>query len=328
MEEKVSIIIPVYNVEDYIVECIESCLAQTYSNYEIIIVDDGSSDGSGELCDEISKKDERVFVLHQENQGLSVARNNGLDIAKGDYIAFLDGDDFIAPNMLENSLSAIRNSNIDIVFFEFYNGIESRKDTNIKKNDNNTIINSEECIQLLLQHKLGDVVWNGLYKRSVICDIKFPEGKIAEDVFWKYKAIINAKKIVLIPDYLYYYRIRNGSITNSLFSWKHLDALEGLYIRALEIPQYYPELKVLTYSEVWSKGLLYFKVVEKRLHGDESVKAKKLILGYRRTLPLKLKEILREPRISKMRKVELILAKICFRCTAWLMDKILKIKYR
>lgn len=323
---KISIIIPVYNIEAYIGKCIESCLSQSYGDFEIILVDDGSTDCGGEICDQYAKRDKRIRVLHQKNQGLSTARNNAINIAEGEYIVFVDGDDFISPNLLQISLNALKKSNSDIVFFQYQLWSESK----VSSNNNiigNEIISSENCLELLLQHKLCDMVWHGFYRRSIIGNIKFPVDKINEDVHWKYKIIQNAERIMIISDCLYYYRVRSGSIMQSSFSWRRLDGLYGSYLRALEIGQKYPSLKVLAYSEVWSNCILFYGLVKKSFTGGEQLNGKKLILEYKRNLPLKIGEIIRELRISKMRKGALIICKISFRFSAWMMTLILKGKY-
>lgn len=328
-KKKISIIIPVYNIETYIGKCIDSCLSQSYGDFELIIVDDGSTDGSGNLCDEYAQKDKRIRVLHQNNQGLSAARNNAINVAKGEYIVFVDGDDFISSNLLQISLNALKSSNSDIIFFSYRLWNESKVSSNSSSvvGNKNEVISNEKCLELLLQHKLGEMVWHGFYRRSTIGDIKFPVGKINEDVHWKYKIIQNAKRIMIISDCLYYYRVRSGSIMQSSFSWKRLDGLYGSYLRALEIGQEYPDLKVLAYSDVWSNCILFYGLVKKSFSGEEQLNGEKLILEYKRNLPLKIYEIIRELRISKMRKGALILCKISFRFSAWMMSVILKYKY-
>lgn len=328
-EETVSIIIPVYNIEDYIGECIESCLSQSYSSFEVIIVDDGSTDRSGDICEEYAKRDDRIRVLHQNNQGLSAARNNGLNMARGEYIVFVDGDDFVSPKLLQDALKALKASDSDIVFFQYrlWSEIEVSSDNYGIDGNEKKIMSNEKCLELLLQHKLIDAVWHGLYSRYTIGDIKFPVGRINEDVYWKYKIIQNAEKILIIPEGLYYYRVRSGSIMQSTFSWKHLDALNGSYLRALEIAKSYPDLKVLAYSEVWSNCISFYSKVKENFSGEEKVNGKKLILHYKHNLPLKINEIIKESRVSKMRKGVLILSKISCEFSAWMMALILKHTY-
>lgn len=326
-EGKISIIVPVYNIEAYIGQCLDSCLSQSYSDIEIIIVDDGSTDCSGNLCNQYAKKDKRIRILHQKNQGLSVARNNAINIAEGEYIVFVDGDDFVSPNLLQISLNALKSSNSDIVFFQYLFCTESKVSSNCSSIVENETMSNENCLELLLQHKLGEMVWTGLYKRSVIGNITFPVGKINEDVYWKYKVIQNAEKIMIISDSLYYYRVRSGSIMQSTFSRKNFNGLYGSYLRALEIGHNYPELKILAISDVWYTCILFYGLVKKSFSGEEQVNGKKEILEYKQKLPLKIVDIIKESRISKMRKGALILCKISFKFSAWTMSIILKYKY-
>lgn len=318
-DKKVSIIIPVYNIEPYIGECIESCLRQTYNDFEMILINDGSTDSSGKICDEYAQKDKRIHVIHQENQGLSEARNNGMEIAKGEYIFFVDGDDAITDNALSVSIDSAEKYNSDIVYFQFqrWNGETIFSDHEEWKN-HELLLNSEECLELLLQRKMCEMVWHGLYRKSVIDGIKFPVGKINEDVYWKYKIIHKAKCIKLISDNLYLYRMRSDSIMNQTFSWKNFDCLDGAYSRALEISWNYPSLKVLAYSEVWASCISYYYQVMKNFKGKEQKKAIRKILNYKKNLPIKFREILKDRKISKERKITLLICKISIKLSSFL----------
>ena len=182
MEKLVSIIVPVYNVEKYLSKCIDSILAQTYKNLEIILVDDGSKDNSGTICDEYSKKDKRIKIIHKPNGGISDVRNHGLKIATGDYIGFVDSDDYIAEDMFETLVSLLEKNDADISivsFYEYYNG----KLIGVRENENVEIMNKVEAIkELLIDRKIQSYTWNKLFKKELFDGLQFPVGKNFEDI--------------------------------------------------------------------------------------------------------------------------------------------------
>lgn len=228
---KVSVIVPVYNVEIYLKKCINSILNQTFRNLEIILVDDGSTDDSGIICDEYALIDERLKVIHKENGGLSSARNIGIDNATGDYLAFIDSDDWIEPNMLEVLLERIKQDNSDISiceYLEVYN--EEEKITNTTMIENK-IFTNYKALKNIYDNKLNitmTVTWNKLYKKELFKNITFPNGKIHEDEFTTYKLLYAAEKVSYINKKMYYYRQRENSIMKSKFSKKRLDTLDAI----------------------------------------------------------------------------------------------------
>ncbi len=205
----ISVIVPVYKVENYIHECVDSIIAQTYTNLEIILVDDGSPDNCSKICDEYAEKDSRVKVIHQENGGLSAARNAGLDIATGDYIGYVDSDDYIELNMYEELYEAIKEYNSDLSIcgvkkFELENRLEVYGNKSLTKN---------EFLKELLSENVKSYVCNKLYKKSLFDNIRFPEGELFEDL--KIMHLIAEKTTVVgfIDKTFYNYRIRQNSIT-------------------------------------------------------------------------------------------------------------------
>lgn len=222
----VSIIVPVYQVKEYIGECVESLLAQTYTNLEILLVDDGSTDGSGELCDEYAAKDSRVQVIHQENQGPSVARNQGLDYAKGEYVAFVDSDDAVVPDFIETLFGILNKYQADIAACAYMNcGADDlmRIGEGMLYIDNNE--NKEICMtskQMLRQwhgryKKWETVAWNKLYRKSIldgengVTAIRFPVGRKLEDVLTSHLMVANASRVVMTTRKLYLYRTTPNS---------------------------------------------------------------------------------------------------------------------
>lgn len=215
----ISIIVPVYNVSEYLSNCIDSIIKQTYQNLQIILVDDGSTDESSKICDDYNKIDSRIIVIHKENGGLSSARNVGLSYATGDYIGFVDSDDMIDIRMYETLYNLCEENKVLLACARF-DYINPENKTPLP-NDTDEIekISSMDMIKLLLNTSKAEKrfatisVWDRLYHKSIIENLRFPEGKCYEDIVYSIKAIINAKECVYINKSLYHYRVREGSIT-------------------------------------------------------------------------------------------------------------------
>lgn len=214
MEKLVSIIIPVYNVEKYLAECIESVIRQTYTNLEILLIDDGSLDNSGKICDEYAQKDERIKVIHKENGGVSSARNVGLDMAKGEYIAFVDSDDLVEKEYIAAMYENMQENNSDLVFCrygKYYKGTIEYVQEKIPKS---LIINlqDEKFIQFIyqffiLKNNIMGSACRILYKSSLAQKLRFDlEIKISEDLLFVLQTILLAMRVSSIGDYLYRYR--------------------------------------------------------------------------------------------------------------------------
>ena len=213
----VSIVVPIYNVEDYIRECIDSIINQTYNNLEIILVDDGSPDSCPIICDQYASLDPRVKVIHKENGGLSSARNAGIEVASGEWIVFVDSDDYINKSMIAELLDLQNETQAQIVVCDFC----SFNDGAIPKTKhfNNTVIdysNFEAIEAMFYRNGIGWTVWNKLYDISLFESIRFPEGVYCEDSATLYKLYLKANLISYSKQKLYYYRIRQGSIMNTM----------------------------------------------------------------------------------------------------------------
>lgn len=241
MQELISVIIPVYKVQEYLDECVASVLSQTYTNLEIILVDDGSPDDCPRMCDHWAGCDSRIRVIHKENGGLSDARNVGLDIACGEYIAFVDSDDYIKPEMLEKLYSALVTTQADIAAC----GIQNCGDGVYATWGCENVIGTPEQIYELLYRDTAYPVsaWNKLYRRSCWQALRFPVGKICEDAFTTYQLIHYAKRVVMIPHALYCYRIRPDSIMTSSFSVKKMDEEEAWRCNYQFMEKHYPQLR-------------------------------------------------------------------------------------
>lgn len=230
----ISIIVPVYNVEKYINKCIDSLINQTYKDLEIILVDDGSTDSSGKICDEYKKKDKRIKVIHKINGGLSSARNEGIKIAKGNYLGFVDSDDYVNIKMYEILMDCAKEYELDIVQCKF-NWFNDEDEIKKEKNERINLIQCKgiESLRKLYNKDYTEniVVWNKIYRKELFDDIIFPVGKINEDEFTTYKLFGKCNKVGYIEDKLYNYRKTPNSITNSKFSGKKIDILDALIER-------------------------------------------------------------------------------------------------
>lgn len=227
---KISIIVPVYNVERYLDKCISSILEQSFTDFELIIVNDGSKDNSGRICDEYKDSDLRIKVIHQENRGLSVARNVGIEIARGKYITFIDSDDFIHPNMLEILYNNILQNKADISICDYHLVYEG-KEVSQKFGDNKIrVYNNIEGVKKIIEKSEASMIiaCSKLYRRSLFDNIRYPVGKYHEDEFVTYKLLYKSTKIVVTDAKLYYYLKRSNSITGSNYSIKRLEKLEAL----------------------------------------------------------------------------------------------------
>lgn len=216
----VSLIVPIYNVNAYLPKCIESLLSQTFKNIEIILIDDGSTDNSGDICDQYKKRDPRIRVMHQKNQGVSHARNVGMDQAVGEYISFIDGDDWISSNYVEILLKAINSQpDIDISFCEYYTVLNDRFIPHAY-NSNDMIYDNITGIYLLCQDKkIKNYVWGKLFKKELFTHIHFPKDRcMCEDMATLYKVFYQARKILHINTPAYYYLVRKESSIHSEWS--------------------------------------------------------------------------------------------------------------
>lgn len=229
----ISVIVPVYNVQDYLPQCLDSISNQTYGNIEVIIVNDGSTDESGAIAKAYCDKDDRFTYIAQKNQGLSAARNTGIDNAKGEYLAFVDSDDWLGEDYLEKLYNAIIMQNSDMAVCGFV--VEDGSDSTSSKNFDTSMLYSKEaamkCLSNIFQKEdlLMVVAWNKLYRKELFKNIRYPVGKIHEDEFIAHRLIDASENIIAVDDALYHYRVRDNSITSGQTAQKlnHLDILEA-----------------------------------------------------------------------------------------------------
>ncbi len=224
MNELISIIVPVYNVEKYLDRCLKSIINQTYYNLQIILVDDGSTDSSGKKCDLWSKRDRRIIVIHKENGGLSSARNSGIEASLGNYIGFIDSDDWIDPKMFEVLYSNLMKFNADVSDVNSY--ITSSVVEYINKEERCTVIEGVEILKdYIVSEKFS--CCRKLYRKKVIGDIRFPVGKINEDIATNFLFLTGAKRLVKSSLVMYYYYRNPHSITGEKFKIKDLDMIDA-----------------------------------------------------------------------------------------------------
>lgn len=250
MEEIVSIIIPVYKVEKYMNRCIESIMNQTYKKIEIILVDDGSPDNCGKICDEYAKKDKRVVVVHKENGGLSDARNAGIDIAKGKYIAFVDSDDYVDNDYVEILYKAISEDKADIAISShkvmYENGTILEKATG----ERNILTQKETIKRILYDEGIDLSAWAKLYKKELFKTMKFPKGRLFEDAAITCKIISLTEKVSLVSKSTYNYIIRNDSITTKDFTPSKMDLITSTKEMSEYVKEKYPDLEDATNRRV------------------------------------------------------------------------------
>lgn len=239
MNNIISIIVPIYKVEKFLRKCIDSIINQTYKNIEIILVDDGSPDSCGVICDEYEKEDNRIRVIHKKNGGLSEARNYGIEASIGKYIMFVDSDDYIDKNMCERLLSIAQRYDTDITMCEIYEISGMQKYISpISNLERNKIFNGDIVMKEFFLRYSTELYasWNKLYKRELFFsenNIRFPVGELYEDMFIEYKLYNLSKRIIIIPDKLYYYIQRKDSITGTKCTIKHINSRLN-YIKTLK----------------------------------------------------------------------------------------------
>lgn len=228
----ISIIVPVYKVEKYLKKCIDSILNQTYKNYELILVDDGSPDCCPIICDNYAEKNDRVIVIHKQNGGLSDARNTGIAIAKGDFICFIDSDDYVSEDFCELLLNAVLKSNADMAICNY---LVVDENGNSIQDKNVHLPIQDECIspQEFIKEYCGKygwyyvVAWNKIYKRDLFKNVKYPVGKLHEDAFVIHHLVSHCNRIVCVKNALYFYVQRQGSIMSQI-SVRNMDLGEAL----------------------------------------------------------------------------------------------------
>ena len=237
----VSIVIPVYNVKPYLAQCLESVIHQSYHNIEIIIIDDGSTDGSGLLCDQYAKGDDRIHVIHTENRGLASARNNGLEKCRGSYLMFADSDDWIEAHTVSTLIEAAKKDHADIVTAEIAHEYVGKAQYP-KRGGDARIIHGDEILDFYGNGRISNLVWNKLYRAECFSDIRFPDGHTYEDVAVTWRIMTRLAKMngtaVVLPAVLFHYRMRKSGITHIKSYSNILDAWTAFHEVYESLPEY------------------------------------------------------------------------------------------
>jgi len=233
MQPLISVIVPIYKVEAYLKRCVNSIQSQTYSNLEIILVDDGSPDRCGQLCDEFAGSDRRIRVLHKENGGLSDARNKGLSVANGEYVAFVDSDDYIAPFFVETLYNQLVKTDSDVALCSYAVVTKEQDFPPVSSDTPVTVYDREQLLLNLYDDNHEDatyfiVAWNKLYKSSLWKDVRFPTGRIHEDEATTYRIFDQCQRGVYVKSPLYGYFTSDSSITRDAFSIRRLEWMDAL----------------------------------------------------------------------------------------------------
>lgn len=305
MNDKISVIIPVYNVEKYLNRCLESVIKQDYTNIEIILVNDGSKDSSGNICDEYAKKDDRIKIIHKNNGGLSEARNFGIKKATGSYITFIDSDDCVENDYISYLYNLIIKNDAQISVCA-YKAKYDNGTVLTQENGKEFVLNSHDAIEKTLYHEdFNSSTWAKMYKTSFFEDIEFPVGKLFEDVATTYKLFFKADKIAVGLKSKYNYMIRENSILTSEFSEKKLYLVDTYKIMGEEILKKYDDLKdavirANVYANISTlRQMIYCKP---RLKNKEKEISNYVKENY--------KVVLKNKRVAKRDKIACILIKI------------------
>ena len=275
MEHKVSIVVPVYGVEKYIAECIESLLSQSYRNLEILLVDDGGKDRSPEICEQYAAQDDRIRVIHKPNGGAASARNVGIDEATGEYICFVDGDDLIEKDFVFHLWSALSKADADIAECGLYYLTNTATDA-VQVKDLG-VYDRNAYLKRFTSHWTCSLMTNKLFKRSTVGSVRFEEGHCIDDEFFTYLVVMNCHKVVVTDEALYCYRIRGSSVMQDMGPHLErimLDRVEYLTARYRNIAQRIPELEPEFFLDTVDTITRYWH------HSKDMPKAQKEIRGW------------------------------------------------
>lgn len=262
----ISVIVPVYNVAQYLEKSIASIQQQTYQNLEIILVDDGATDESGHLCEQIAEQDERILVYHKENEGLSQARNDGLKQAHGDYVIFIDSDDYIHPEMIASLYQQLVKEDADVSSCGVMNVYANSESPQTENQDDYFVCDTETFLrEYLIGEKIPGTICNKLIKKEIAAQLTFPKGLIYEDAYYHFDLIKVAKKYVVNTKPYYYYFHRGDSITTKPYAEKdlaYIDIYQKFYI---EVVKEYPNLTEVAFFRL---AYAHFFILDKMLLDD------------------------------------------------------------
>ena len=272
----ISVIVPVYKVEAYLDRCLESLTKQTYENLQILLVEDGSPDGSGAICDAWAEKDSRITVIHQENRGGGAARNAALDAARGELLAFVDSDDYIAPGLYAHLYSLLQQG-ADIAECGYVETVDDHADLG-GGSTAAVFYSRQEAMKLHIRdEKFRQLIWNKLYRRQVAEGIRFPVGTKIDDEYYTYRLLMNAEKLVRSEFVGYAYRQQPNSVMHGGFSIRRVQSLDAKQQRLEAVKQKLPELENTAREDLVMTCLFVMQESLRHLKGEELVRAKGLI---------------------------------------------------
>lgn len=264
MSQKVSVVVPMYKVEKYLNRCVESLLNQTYPELEIVLVDDGSPDNCGEIAESYAKADNRVEVLHKKNGGLSDARNYGMRSVTGEYTLFVDSDDWLNRNMIEEMVKASVHFKADVVQAGFYYADEDYllfDNQYFSKDDSPVVLDRKSLMaELVKNEKVKNFAWGKLYKTNIVRDLPFKKGVLFEDVFWAHQVMHQVNTYVMLHQPMYYYYQRSDSIVAS-YTPRNLDIIKGLKERHRFIESHYKDLVDESNKIILKTSLMHYHLL-------------------------------------------------------------------
>jgi glycosyltransferase involved in cell wall biosynthesis len=284
----VSIIVPIYNIEAYLPRCLTSIIEQTYAHLEIILTNDGSTDSCLEICESFAKKDDRIIIINQENQGISAARNVALDIAKGSYITFIDGDDFVHKDFISFLLNSLlkTNSQISVGNYKAFHVNETINESLVDLPMEEILMSPQEFAMNLYQNEIPYTfitACSKLYTANLFDGLRFPVGKLYEDESVNYLLAFRANKIVFLPTQIYFYFIRDGSETHKDYSLRNFEKLEAFANRILFFKQI-NETKLVNETSYAYLKLIISNSINLRLYfPEEDLLFKELMIKYSKT---------------------------------------------
>ena len=282
MKDLISVIVPVYNVAAYLPQCLQSILTQTYETLEVILIDDGSTDDSGRICDEYAAKDSRIRVIHQKNAGAAAAKNAGLRIATGEYLSFVDSDDYLEPGAYQYMHAVLKDTGADAGEFSFRDVYRSRSEEHVLYPER-TIVNGLDYLRQFTRGWNCALLWNKLYKRSLFEGVFFEEGHRIDDEFFTYQGFLNADKVVCDGHIVYNYRKRRSGAMGDPKAGQQrmLDRVDFMEQRREKVGSRFPELK-REFDLEFLNAMVYFTAYSE----NTEVSLKRIrtaVLGYFKT---------------------------------------------
>lgn len=299
MDELVSIVVSVYNGEKYLARCLDSLTNQKYNQIEIILVDDGSTDTSGVICDDYMKKDSRIRVIHQKNGGISAARNAGLETAQGEYLVFCDADDIVTEYYVENLYRSIKSTDADmsVCGYQYYKEGDIIQKGFPYNQDKIKIVDTKECLErAFYQDQMYTTIWGKLFKKNIWKNLVFPVGRLYEDIPTMYQAIFDSKKVVIIENIDYYYAINEGSITQKPFSMREMDAIDFMDEVGERVNKEYPDLM----HAYRTRAYLLHAFIMFKIQPKEHIEVRKNLWTRMKSIR---KEVLSDSRVGKQSKM-------------------------